>query len=262
MGKEELYLNLEKFGFSKMESIIYVELLKNKCMTGYQIAKNLNIARASVYPVLEELLKKGAVLLISGEPNQYRAEEPVTLISRMNSEYNKRAELLKKGLSEINKSDSGKKYVNIEGMENIIAKVKEMLLRSNREVYINTDFELEYFKSEFEILKERGVRIILFTFANIETKEFPLEIYHNKIETSKCKNKIIMMVSDMNMALTAGVEENGEFIGTVSENRLFTKIIAEHIHHDIYLLNLKNKNGKDMIEKDILIGSIQEKRDY
>ena len=25
MGKDELYLNLEKFGFSKMESIIYVE---------------------------------------------------------------------------------------------------------------------------------------------------------------------------------------------------------------------------------------------
>ena len=262
MDKDELYLNLEKIGFSKMESIIYVELLKNKCMTGYQIAKNLNIARASVYPVLEELLKKGVVLLISGEPNQYRAEEPIALVNRMNSEYNKRAELLKQGLSEINKSDSGKKYVNIEGMENIIAKVKEMLLMSEREIYINTDFELEYFKNELEILKKKGVRIVLFTFADIKTDEFPVEIYYNKIENSKCKNKIIMMVSDMKRALTAGVEENGEFIGTVSENRVFTKIIAEHIHHDIYLLNLKNKHGKDMIEKDILIGSIQEKRDY
>ncbi len=71
-----------------------------------------------------------------------------------------------------------------------------------------------------------------------------------------------MLVSDMKRAISAGVEENGEFVGTISENRLFIKIIAEHIHHDIYLMKLKEKHKKDMIEEDILINSIQERRDY
>lgn len=262
MKREELCFNMEKFGFSKMEAQVYIELLKNENMTGYQIAKNLNIARASVYPVLEELLKKGVVQLISGDTNRYSAADPKSVINRINNLYNETAELLKKGLSEINKSSSGNKYVNIEGFENSVAKVKELLLMSRREVYINTDFDLEIFKEEFEILKERGVRIILFSFANINITGYPIEIYHHKVECSTCKNKIIMIVSDMKRAITAGTEENGEFVGTFSENRLFTKIIAEHIHHDIYLLNLKKKHGKDLIEKDILINSIQENRDY
>ncbi len=134
MENSELSLNLEKIGFSRLEALIYIELLKNQSMTGYQIAKNLNIARASVYPVLEELVKRGVAMLIAGDTNHYSAEEPSSVISRMNEEYIKSSEILKKGLSEINKSDNGKKYVNIEGFENIVNKVKELLLMSRKEV--------------------------------------------------------------------------------------------------------------------------------
>jgi hypothetical protein len=35
-------------------------------------------------------------------------------------------------------------------------------------------------------------------------------------------------------------------------------IVSEHIHHDIYLLKLKEKYNKDLIDEDIKINTMME----
>ena len=48
--------------------------------------------------------------------------------------------------------------------------------------------------------------------------------------------------------------------GTFTENQFLANIVSEHIHHDIYLLKLKERERKELIDEDILIDSLLDKR--
>lgn len=258
--KEEIVNQMMKIGFTKMESMIYIVVLEEGDVTGYQIAKILNVSRASVYPVIEVLLKKRVLVLMPGETNRYSAEQPEIVLANRVEDYNSAAKYLQEKLPDIRKKCKEDKYFNLSGFESVVAKCKEIFMQSVKEVYINTDFELSLFEKEFKYLKEKGVRVILFTFANIVSEEIPVEFYYYEIPNATCRNKRIMVASDMKRAVIAGEEANNSFVGTFTENRLFAKIIAEHVHHDIYLLRLKEKYGKNLIEDDILIKSLLENR--
>lgn len=44
-----------------------------------------------------------------------------------------------------------------------------------------------------------------------------------------------------------------------SDNRLIVNLVSEHIHFDIYLQKLRKKFNRDIISKDICIGTLMEK---
>jgi hypothetical protein len=68
-----------------------------------------------------------------------------------------------------------------------------------------------------------------------------------------------MLVIDYDKTLIASNLESPDFVGTFTENRLLSHIVSEHIHHDIYLLKLKQKYNRNLVSEDILIKSEFEK---
>ena len=54
---------LQRFGFTVVEAKVYMVLAASDSgMTGYQIAKDSGVARPNVYPALQRLIERGAVL--------------------------------------------------------------------------------------------------------------------------------------------------------------------------------------------------------
>ena len=54
---------LQEVGWSELEARVYVALVEaGDALTGYQVAKAARVARANVYPVLERLVRRGALL--------------------------------------------------------------------------------------------------------------------------------------------------------------------------------------------------------
>lgn len=252
---------LEKLNFTKTEASVYIDLLKNYSLTGYQIAKNLNISRSSVYSALDNLYKRGVVFLLNGNSQMYIAEKPSTLINKMKSEFIENADLLESKLNKLEKSDLEERYINIEGYDNIISKAKELMLKAENEVYINTDFNLHIFSKEFNEINKRGVRIIVFSFAKLNKDNLPVELYSHYNAACDGKETRIMLVVDCKTSLIADIRPHrDEFLGTFTDNLLLTSIVSEHIHNDIYLLKLKNKYGKDLITEDIKINTLLENR--
>lgn len=264
--EEELIKKLEALNFNKIEAKVYIELVKCNELNGSQIAKKINASRSSVYLALDNLYKRGCVYLISGDTNMYIAEKPEILIEKMKSNFKETANNIKDELLQLEQGDSQKNYYNLSGTQNFINKAKELLLYAKKEVYINTCIDLQIFKSEFEILNKRGVRIIVFTYKNMNVVNLPIELYHHSIEAydeSEHKDDEIrlMMVIDLNYTLICSRNnENIEMTGTFTENQFLANIVSEHIHHDIYLLKLKERERKELIDEDVLIGSLLEKR--
>ena len=258
---EEIIILLEKLNFSKTEAAVYIDLLKNSSSNGYKIAKNLNMSRSSVYSALDNLYNKGIVFLMSGDSQVYKAENPSILINKMKSEFNETTDLLDFKLKSLENFDSEERYVNIEGYDNIISKAKELLLTAKKEVYINTDINLNRFYNELTEISERGVRIIVFSFTKVNLENIPIEIYTHGSLSCEGKETRIMLVTDCEKTLVADKAPHREdFLGVFTDNLLLTSIISEHIHNDIYLLKLKKLYGENLINEDIKLNTMLENR--
>lgn len=235
---------LEQFRFTKTEALVYVDLLKNGHLTGYQIAKNIGLSRSSVYNSLNALYRKGYIFLLPGENNLFRALESEILIPRLKREFEEAANSLDIALSHIETEDPSGRYLNIEGIDNLMVKAKELLLEAKSEVFLNTDFDLQQFEAELRELRIRKVRVVIFTFSQVAVEGLGLEIHsHNHLVEGDYVSSRMMITVDGKKTLI-GSKEHGIYVGTYTDNKLLATIVAEHIHHDIYLLNLKNKYGE------------------
>lgn len=257
----EIYSLLKILNFTKTEAAVYVDLLRHSSSNGYQIAKNLSMSRSSVYSALDSLYKSGIVFLMPGESQVYIAENPSVLINKMKNKFVDAADSLEEKLSALGKDNIEERFLNIEGYDNVVSKAKELLLSAEKEIYMSTDFDLHIFYNELSKLTERGVRIIVFSFSKLDAGKLPIEIY--SFENADCigKQTRIMLVADCKKTLVADAgPHRKEFLGTFTENTLLASVISEHIHNDIYLLKLRKRTGKDIIDNDIKLGTMLEKR--
>lgn len=249
---------LEQINFTKTEASVYLNLVRKGPRNGSQIAKDLNISRSSVYSALDNLYNRAIVYLLRQESKTYKAENPETLMNRLKKNYVESTDNLKNAFSDLGGDEENSYFLNIKGIDNFISKAKELLLTAEKEVYINACMDLHQFSGEFDFLKKKAVRIIIFSFTDLDCSNLPVEYYYNSIHPSVSSEVRMMMVVDRKTSLTGSSLGTDEFLGTFTDNPLMVSIVSEHIHQDIYLLKLREKYRKDMVEKDILLGTLQE----
>ncbi|OCL27602.1 hypothetical protein U472_03350 [Orenia metallireducens] len=259
---DKLIEKLQKLDFTELEAKVYIALLQNPQSNGSQISKAIKASRSAVYSTLDILYKKGAIFLLPGKTKVYQAQKPEVLIDNITERYVKTANKVKEELAELEQITVGKEYWNIKGHENFILKTKELLLTAEDEVYINSNYDLNFFAEELKALTDKGVRILHFSFEKSQLKEdIPIEFYRNSgigdFEPSIFKR--MMLVVDYQKVLIASGKIGGSFIGTFTENPLLVAIVAEHIHHDIYFLKLEEKYKDILVQSDILLDTIAEK---
>jgi sugar-specific transcriptional regulator TrmB len=257
MSESEIIDCLEKLNFTKLESQIYLVLLKGGPLSGYQIAKKIDISRSSIYNALDHMYEKGIVLLLPDNAATYLPENPTTLFKKLTYEYSKNASKASEGLIKLFETQHEERFSNFKGFETVIFKTRELLLNAESEVYINTDLELSYFKDEFKTLKERGIRVIVFSFMELDISEIEAEVHsHNRVNTGVNNHSRLMIVVDSSITLVADTyKERGTWVGAITNNPLMISIITEHIHNDIYLLNLRKRHGPNLFDDEIRIHS-------
>lgn len=253
---------LQKFGFKEIEARVYLELVKNPNSNGSQLAKSLNLPRTSVYSALDTLYEEGIIFLLPNQNSKtYTAVPPNELLDNLKEVYMKSIETLQSEFDKINIQEENKNYVNIKGEENVIAEIKKMFRSAEKEIYLNTNYDLSLFKEELKLLQEKSVRVILFSFHDLDLEGLKdaVEFYHHDKKEGQKEEKRIMVAADEEEVLIANKKKQGELIGTLTKNNLLVSIVSEHIHHDIYLLRLKEKYGEDLVDEEIKLDSHFEK---
>lgn len=243
--------SLEGLGFSPLEVSIYLILLDNGTMSPYQIAKKVDISRSSIYNALEHMVNKGMVEMIPEETVMYIAKEPEVLLNKVESDYKNNIAGAKNGLKSYLETRYDEKSALIKGYDNVIEKMKYIINHAEKEVFINTDVELNVFENEFRSAIGRNVRIIVFSFVKSHSAIPEVEIYsHERERKSENTNSRIMIVADEKLVMIADADNaRGNWSGTVSNNKLMKDVVREHIHNDIYMLKLRNIYGREIYEK-------------
>lgn len=140
--------------------------------------------------------------------------------------------------------------------------MKYIIDNAEKEVFINTDVELDVFEDTFRSANERNVRIIVFSFVRNHSVIPEVEVYsHERERRPKNTDSRIIIVADENIVMIADSDNaRGNWNGTVSNNKLMKDVVSEHIHNDIYMLKLRNIYGREIYDK-IQLNTNQETKD-
>lgn len=237
----DLVTKLSGFGFSKTDALVYIELLKNGRASGYKIAKNISLARSTVYSSIDNLFNNGYIFMADGDIKEYEAKSPDLIFKKIEENAIKDIEFLKEELSSLANEQKKDFIYNISGHDHLLLKAKEMIEQSVSEVYLNTDFPLGFLKKEMKSAVARGVRVIVFSFNKVEVYDDNIETFSRfSVPEKDYPSHRFMLVVDMEQTLIFSHREKTN--GLFTNNELMVKIIAEHIHGDIYLSHYERQH--------------------
>mgnify|MGYP001039520428 CR=1 FL=1 len=235
---------LENLGFSRNEAKVYTTLLKHKQLNGYEIAKLSGVSRSLVYEVINRLVGKGILLRLEGEPNYYKPLEYDKLIRRMKQEsenhINKAEEYLKGLMGEEENRDF---VMNLVGFDKFIKKAIVLIDSASKEI------SLSVWSNEFELLQgaltramERGVKVYLFTFEEVNPKGAVLFSYRISDAASLFPYRRMTLVVDGEQCLTG--ENNGDrSIFIYTKNHAIVSLATDEIVLNIFWYKYMEKRG-------------------
>lgn len=223
---------LVQFGLTRQEANIYLCLLRNKDLSGYEVSKLTGISRSNVYSALASLVEEGAAYLLEGETNKYTAvpiedfcENRIRWLTGLKKE-------LAVQIPQIGNSSEG--YITISSHRHIMDKIYNMLDHVAYRVYLSMPTEyLEQFRSHLEQLAADGKKVVLL-ISDLPSTEIKGSIIY---QTGK-RDRQLRLIVDSSYVLT------GEMTGSVTDSCLycgqknFVNVFKDSLRNEIKLIQL------------------------
>lgn len=223
---------LIQFGLTRQEANIYLCLLQNKELSGYEVSKLTGISRSNVYSALAGLVEEGAAYLLEGETNKYTAVLPEDFCQNRIRQLTKLKQEIVSQIPRIEEDSEG--YITISSHKHIMDKIYNMLEHVEYRVYLSMPPEyLEQFRTQLEKLISQGKKVVLLVneVPNPEIKDCITYL------TDK-KDRQIRLIVDSSYVLT------GEMTGDVADSCLycgqknFVNVFKDSLRNEIKLIEL------------------------
>lgn len=223
---------LMKFGLTRQEASIYLCLLRNKELSGYEVSKLTGISRSNVYSALAGLVEEGAAYLLEGETNKYTAVCVVDFCKNRIRELEQLGEDLVAQVPQMEPNTEG--YITISSHKHIMDKIYNMLEHVEYRVYIAMPMQyLERIRACLERLLSQGKKVVLLLAEPIEPALSGSIVY----VTGK-QDPQLRLIVDSAYVLT------GEMTGSDTDSclycgqRNFVNVFKESLRNEIKLIEL------------------------
>ena len=124
----EMIEQLQNLGFSQYEAQAYIALLRENPVNGYELAKHSGIPRPNIYPVLQKLEERGAVLRVdTPEGARYAPVEPEELLGKLEQRFHSSLDSLSDGLREVCRGPEVEYIMNLHGLPALIDHARALL---------------------------------------------------------------------------------------------------------------------------------------
>jgi sugar-specific transcriptional regulator TrmB len=128
---------LRRLGFSDLEALIYLDLLRHPSSTGYRIGRSISKPHANVYQALVSLEHKGAVLFEEGETRIYSAVPPVELIDHLRVRYERECADAERELKALEvKPAEEDRFFRLTSRDQVYARARAMLADAQETVLV------------------------------------------------------------------------------------------------------------------------------
>lgn len=223
---EELTL----FGLTRQEATLYLALLEQGAMTGYEAAKLTGISRSNTYNALAGLVEKGAAYVMEEHVSKYCANDFSELSANRIRLLQTKQQAILAGLPAPKLETSG--YITIRGDVQIMDKMINMITDAEHRLYIGVPYHiLLQIESYLTLCLAEGKRVVILT-----EQPFSLEgatIYQTKKEDSQ-----IRLIVDSHKVLTGRICTTETSTCLYSLNSNLVDIFKEMLQNEIKLIQL------------------------
>ena len=227
---------LVQFGLTRQEANIYLCLLQNKDLSGYEVSKLTGISRSNVYSALASLVEKGAAYLLEGGTNKYTAvltedfcENRIRQLTRLKQE-------LIAQIPQMGGSSEG--YITVSSYRHIVDKIYNMLEHVEYRVYLSISIEyLEQFRGHLEKLTADGKKVVLLV-SDLPAPEIKGSIAY---QTDKRDGQLRLIV-DSSYVLTGEItgDETDSCLYCAQKN--FVNVFKDSLRNEIKLIQLTRED--------------------
>lgn len=223
-------LLLTHFGLTQQEAKLYLSLLSQGGLTGYEAAKVTGISRSNVYSALSGLVAKGAARLVEGASAHYTPVPLEEFCGNCIYSLQKDAEELKRLQPKCKPDSDG--YITIAGEKHILLKMRNMLREAKERVYASMSAELmKLILPELKEMVERKCKVVIIT-------DQPLNLPGATVYCTEKKQKQIRLIVDSSSVLTGDLENGENSTCLYSKKDNLVSLFKEALKNEIKLIKL------------------------
>ena len=243
---------LQTLGFSQYEAKVYLALLMQPDVTGYELAKHSGVPASKIYGTLNKLIAREMVQAIDSDPKKYIPSPPEEILSRMRGEFLETVDLLSEKLEQIyTQSEVMDEHIwNLTGRKSILRKVTDFITDARQQIFLSVwDEELEEIGSCLKKANKRGVKISIVHFGE-QRLNIGREFRHGRehqIRVERGGRRIVLVVDDQKMIL-GHFSEDGRSNAAWTSNKGMVLLAKDYIIHDIYSILMMEKFGEQAME--------------
>ncbi len=203
-----LLSGLRDSGLTTYESESYLSLIQNPNISATQLCNETGIPDSKVYFALEELQRKGLIVVSEGTPRRYFALRPKDALSKLKSLLSEEFEGQLEKLDQLTiameplytrsqRDDVELAYV-VKGLENVSKRMMELLKSAKREVviFIPSRVLYERYEGELGTLRQKGVKVRLAVPSALRKKAERMNFSEIRETSTQCEDCWLAVVDD------------------------------------------------------------------
>ena len=240
MGRADYTDKLMEFGLTRQEASLYYCLLDEGKCSGYEAAKFTGISRSNAYSALASLADKGgARVLEEGHTRKYVAVSPEEFCGNRIRKLAETRDWLQRNAPEKKEAEEG--YITIEGQQNIVDKVKNLLASARERAYMVCACDrLPLFERELSRLAGEGKKTVLLTDGPFTLEGEQVKIYPDMQEGTQ-----LGVIVDSRSALTGEMGPGSRNTCLYSGQKNFVELYKRALANEIRLLEYRK--GEKML---------------
>lgn len=238
------YKFLLEIGFTLNEAKVYLTLLQNRYLNGYEISKLSNVSRSLVYDVIDRLVAKGFILKSEGQVNYYCALPYDKVIEKIKNDNINKLNVAKEKLKNYSRIENESEYIfNIKGIDEFFSKANDLILNAKKEISISI-WKEDFPKIEESLLiaSKKGIKIYIFSFSNINFPSGEIFSYQLKDPTSLFPYRRISIIVDGEEVII-GENAGDKSICVLSKNHALVSMTTDEIVLNIFWLKYIKSKG-------------------
>lgn len=220
------------FNLTRHEATLYMALLAEGSLTGYEAAKLTGISRSNTYTALAGLVDKGAAHVTEDTATRYTPvsfEEFCENKIRQMQEY--KAYLIEKMPVAKNEVEG---YITIKGAQAIMNKLKNMIAKAEARIYVSaTGSLIEDLREPLADAVMRGLKIVIITGQ-------PFVLSGATTYYAEKPNSQIRLIADSGKVLTGDLTDGDSSTCLYSGKQNLVDLFKDALKNEIKLIELTN----------------------
>ena len=244
MKDNENFKFLLEIGFTLNEAKVYLTLLQNRYLNGYEISKLSNVSRSLVYNVIDRLVAKGFILKSEGQINYYCALPSDKVIEKIRNDNTNKLNVAREKLKNYSRIENESEYIfNIKGIDEFFSKANDLILNAKKEISISIWKEdFPKIEESLSIAAKKGVKVYIFSFSNITFPSGEIFSYQLKDPTALFPYRRISIVVD-GKEVIIGENAGDKSICVLSKNHALVSMTTDEIVLNIFWLKYIKSKG-------------------